>query len=166
MGYYLALPILAIAAALQSSVMPQFRLFSGQVDMVLLLVLTWAVHTELEEGLFWAFAGGIMQDLLSITPVGTSCVGMVAMVFALDYFRRQLFRVSLVTLTGVVLVGTVLQQTMVFIVLLITGRGYDVIDILRVVLLPELFLNLILLLPVYLVVRFGQRLIRHPEPAN
>jgi rod shape-determining protein MreD len=166
MGYYICIPILALAAALQSSVVPQFRLYSGQVDVVLLLVITWAVHAELEEGLFWAFTGGILQDLLSITPLGTSSIGMVTIVFGLDFLRRRLFRINLIWLTGTVILGTVLQQTVIYLALLIQGSSYDIIEVLRYVLLPGLFFNLVLLLPVYLVVRLFQRRIYRNRITN
>jgi rod shape-determining protein MreD len=166
MGYYICIPILAVAAALQSSVVPQFRLYSGQLDLVLLLVITWAVQAELEEGLFWAFTGGIMQDLLSITPLGTSSIGMVTIVFGLDFLRRRLFRINLIWLTGTVILGTILQQTVIYLTLLIQGSSYDIIEVLRYVLLPGLFFNLVLLLPVYLVVRLFQRRIYRNRITN
>lgn len=166
MGYYICIPILAIAAALQSSVIPHFRLFDGQVDLVFLLVMGWAVHAELEEGLFWAFAGGILQDLLSIAPLGTSCVGMIIVVFALDFLRRQLFGVNLIWLTGINISGTFLKLSLIYLILLIEGHAYDVLDLLRLVVLPGIFFNLVLMLPVYLVVRLIQRRIYRNRITN
>lgn len=166
MGYYLCIPILAIAAALQSSVIPHFRLFDGQLDLVFVLVMTWAVNAELEEGIFWAFIGGILQDLLSITPLGTSSAGMIVVVFALDFLRRQLFRVNLIWMTVVNMAGTFLKLSIIYLVLLFDGHGYDVLDLLRLVILPGLFFNLVLMLPVYLVVRLIQRRIYRNRITN
>ncbi|MCU0512276.1 MAG: rod shape-determining protein MreD [Anaerolineae bacterium] len=162
MGYYVAIPLLALAAALQSSIIPDFRLLSGQVDLVFLLVIAWGMRAPLEEGLFWAFVGGILQDLLSITPTGASSIGLVLLIFLIDYLRRQLFRVSLLLLIALVIGGTILQQGIIYTALLLTGNRYDVLEMLRSVLLPEIFLNLVLMLPVYLVVRLLQRRVAPP----
>jgi rod shape-determining protein MreD len=158
MGYYLALPFLIIVTALQSSLVPQFRLFSGQPDFVLLLVVSWAIRARLEEALFWAFLGGIMQDLLSITPLGTSSIGLILIVFLIDLIRKQVYQMNLLLIVGFVLGASILQQLIVTLVLALTGRGnYDLFDVLRYVLLPEIFYNLVLLIPVYIVVRLIQR---------
>lgn len=158
MGYYLAIPLLVIVTALQSSLVPQFRLFSGQPDFVLLIVIGWAVRARLEEAVFWAFAGGIMQDLLSIAPLGTSSMVLISMVFMIDLVRKQVYQVNLLLVIGFVLAATILQQLTVTLILALTGRGsYALFDVLSYVLLPQIFYNLVLLLPVYLIVRLIQR---------
>src|SRR5215207_4297698 len=110
MGYYLAIPFLALAAALESSVLSYVRLYSGQPSLVLMLVLCWGLHAPLEEALFWAFVGGIFHDLLSIMPIGTSTIALVIVLFGVEVIRKQVYRVSIVTLMGMVLTGTVLQE--------------------------------------------------------
>ncbi len=166
MGYYLALPILIVLASLQSSVIPHFRTFSGQPDLVLLLILVWAIHAPLEEALFWAFAGGLMQDLLSITPLGTSVITPVVIIFAIHALRGQVYRTNLLFAIGFVMAGLLLKQGVIFIVLHLIGNGYDVLDIARYVALPEVFLTLLLLLPVYFIVRLIQRRIYPPLLAH
>ena len=77
--------------------------------------------------------------------------------------RKQVYRVSIVTLTGMVLTGTVLKQIVVFIVLALIGAPRDLGEVLPYVLMPEIFYNLILMLPLYVILRFVQRRIRKPE---
>jgi rod shape-determining protein MreD len=166
MGYYLALPVLMILASLQSSIMPHFRNLSGQPDLVLLLIIVWAVHAPLEEALFWAFVGGLMQDLLSILPMGTSVMAPVLIIFALHGLRGQVYRTNLLFVIGFVIAGILLKQGVIFVVLHLIGNGYDVFDVARYVTLPELFMTLLLLLPVYLVVRLIQRRIYPPVLAH
>jgi len=163
MGYYLAIPILIIAAALESSVLPYVRLYSGQPSIVLLLVLCWGLHAPLEEALFWAFVGGIFQDLLSITPLGTSTIALVLVLFGVEVIRKQVYRVSIITLMGMILTGTVLHEIIVFIVLALIGAPRDLAEVLPYVLMPEIFYNLILMLPIYVILRFIQRRIHKPE---
>lgn len=163
MGYYLAIPILVLAAALESSVLPYVRLYSGQPSIVLLLVLCWGLHAPLEEALFWAFVGGIFQDLLSITPLGTSTIALVLVLFGVEVIRKQVYRVSIITLMGMILTGTVLHEIIVFTVLALIGAPRDLAEVLPYVLMPEIFYNLILMLPIYVILRFIQRRIHKPE---
>ena len=163
MGYYLAIPLLAIAASLEASVLPYLRLYSGQPAIVLLLVLCWGLHAPLEEALFWAFVGGIFHDLLSITPLGTSTIALVIVLFGVEVIRKQVYRVSIITLMGMVLTSTVLHEVIVFIVLAVIGAPRDLAEVLPYVLVPEIFYNLILMLPIYVILRFIQRRIHKPE---
>jgi rod shape-determining protein MreD len=163
MGYYIAIPLLALAAALESSVLPYLRLYSGQPSLVLVLVLCWGLHARLEEALFWAFIGGIFHDLLSIMPIGTSAIAPIVILFGVEVIRKQVYRVSIVTLMGMVLAGTVLHEVVVFVVLAMIGAPRDLGEVLPYVLLPEIFYNLIVMLPLYVILRFIQRRIRKPE---
>lgn len=157
MGSSLSLPILALAAVLQASIVPQFSILGGRPDLVFLLVISWALNAPLEQGIIWAFVGGILQDLMSAAPTGTSVIGMVLIVFALDVFRQQIYRVGVLTILWVTLVGTFVQQILVMAVLVLSGFTIPVLDNLGYVVLPTVFYNLILVFPVYFITRRIQK---------
>jgi rod shape-determining protein MreD len=153
MGYYLSIPILIIAAALQSSVMPQLRIGGGAPDLVVLLVLLWAIYAPLNEALFWAFLGGIAQDLLSVLPLGSSVIGLVLMIFFVKRLGAQLYRVNIILVVGYVLLGTVVQTVIIQIILRFMGLGLSPGNAFTYVLMPTLFYQLIFSLPVYVLIR-------------
>jgi len=164
MGTFLSLPILALAAALQASVMPQISILGGQPDLVFLLVISWALNTSLEQGVTWAFVGGILKDLLSAAPLGTSTFGLVIIVFAIHTLRRQLYSVGIFTLIWVTVLGTFFQQITVMLLLAALGgyapaqRGFSpFIQTITTIILPIVFYNLILILPIYAFIRRIQR---------
>lgn len=157
MRRFLAIPLLALAAALQSSIIPQIRISSGQPDLVVLIILAWAFHAELDEAIFWAFTGGIMQDLLSIAPLGASVVGLLPTIFVINIIANQLYSINIILIFGIIMVGTIIQHIGFLIVLGITGIGVDLIGNIRYVMIPTLFYNLILALPVYWMVRRIQK---------
>ncbi len=166
MGSFLSLPILMLAAALQVTVLPQISVLGGRPDLVLLLVAAWSLNSTLEEGVLWAFVGGICRDLLSAAPIGTSIVGMVVIIFAIHTVRQQLFSVGIFTLVWVSVIGTVIQQLTVFIILNFTGfqpqfadqLGYTVVlEHMRIFITPTIIYNLIGILPIYWLVRAIQR---------
>jgi rod shape-determining protein MreD len=157
MGSTLSLPILALAAVLQASIVPQFSILGGRPDLVFLFVISWALNAPLGEGLIWAFVGGILLDLMSAAPTGTSVIGMVLIVFALDIFRQQVYRVGIVTIMWVVLAGTFVQQILVMIVLILSGFNISIMDSLGYVVLRTVFYNFILMFPVYFITRRIQK---------
>lgn len=157
MGSYISLPILALAAALQASIGPLFSILGGRPDLVFLLVISWALNAPLGQGVVWAFVGGILQDLLSAAPTGTSVIGLVMIVFALDAFRQQVYRVGIVTIMWVVLAGTLLQQAIVTIILIVSGFDVPIMNSIGYVILPTVLYNFILVFPVYFITRRIQK---------
>jgi rod shape-determining protein MreD len=153
MGNFLSIPILIIAAALQASLIPQIRILSGGPDLVFLLVLAWAINSKLEDGVVWAFAGGIMLDLLSYNPTGTSVLGLLLLVFAISGLGQQVYRIGFITLVGLVLVGTLIHQLVIMLVLSLDGYPIDWTLSLSEVVAPTAFYNLILIWPIYWAVR-------------
>lgn len=166
MGSFLSVPIMMLVAALQVTVMPQISFLGGRPDLVMLVVVTWALNSTLEQAVLWAFVGGICKDLLSAAPLGTSIIGLLLIIFAIHSVRAQLFSVGLFTLIWVSIIGTLVEEFTVLMVLLASGfqpefasqLGYGVvIDQFRLFIVPTIVYNLIGILPVYIIVRIIQR---------
>lgn len=163
MGSFLSLPILAVAAALQASLMPQIRLLGGSPDLTFLLVLSWSINADLDESVVWAFAGGIMQDLLSAAPTGLSVVGLLLTVFAVSGLGQQFYRIGFMMLVGLVLAGTLVQQIVTMLLLTVSGFTVDWATSLAYVTAPTIFYNLALIWPTYWFVRRLQRQISRDD---
>lgn len=157
MGNWLSLPILAVAAMLQSSFMPQIRILGGQPDLVFLFVLAWSMNMPIESGVLWAFVGGILQDLLSAAPTGVSSVGMILIVFGISLINRQVYGLGLAVIAAITLVGTIVQQTSVLVLLSVTGFNINLIESFTYVVLPTAAYNLVFIWPIYWLVRRLQK---------
>ena len=157
MGNYLGLPVLIIAAALQVSFMPQIRILGGEPDLTFLIVLSWAVNARLEEGIVWAFVGGIARDLLTAAPTGASVLGMLILVFGIDRLRQQVFGIGLIALIGLVIGGTILQEIIYMGVIALAGYQIRPIEMFSYTLLPTTAYNLVFIWPIYW---FVQRVLR------
>lgn len=129
--------------------MPQFRVYSGQPDLVFLLVLSLAVVNPLEKSVGWAVIGGIFQDLLSVTPTGASAVGLVLTVFAVEWLRGQVYRIGILNVIVLTLVGTAAQKFIVMGVSAFVGFPIRPVETAIYVVLPTMIYNLIFLLPIY-----------------
>ena len=157
MSNFLSFLILAVSATLQASLVPQIRLLSGGPDFVFLLVMVWAMSRSLEESVVWAFAGGIMLDLLSYNPTGTSVLGMLILVFLIHNLGEQVYRIGFVILVGLVLVGTLFQHLVIMMILTISGFPVDWITGLTYVVMPTIVYNLIFIWPILWFVRRFER---------
>jgi rod shape-determining protein MreD len=155
-GNVLSVPILILAAAVQSTIAPQIQLLGGRPDLVLLLVVLWSLHASLEESVTWAFVGGVLQDLLSASPTGTSAVGMILLVFVIDWIKQQVYSIGFLLRIGLVLGATVVQQIVIIVILLVLGFRITLFDM-AYVLFPTLIYNLVFMWPTYWFVRGIQR---------
>ena len=156
MGSFLALPILVLAVAVQATVAPQIRFWDGAPDLIFLLVLAWSIHAPLEESVTWALLGGILQDLLSVAPVGLSSVGLVIIVFAVYSMSRQFQRVGVFLLAGLTLAGSLFQQLSVWLLFAMLGFTVNFLDDFNFVIIPTIIYNFALIWPVYVFVRLVQ----------
>ena len=163
MGGFLSLPILIAAVALQTTFVPQIRFWDGGPDLVFLCVLVWSVHAPLEQGVAWALVGGILQDLMSVAPVGMSSIGLVVIVFVVSSIARQVNRVGFVILTGLVLAGSLFQQASVWTLFALWGFRVDFLDDFGFVIVPTIIYNLVLIWPVYVFLRVIQRRVTDPR---
>lgn len=172
MGRYLSIPILGLAAALSSSIIPQIIAFilalidglvpflantRGQLSLVMLLVLAWSVRSDLEGSFAWAFVGGIAMDLLSILPVGVSSFALLIIVFVVNSISQQIYRVNILMILAITIVATVFMQFFTYLSLVALGNSYNLLALIRLILIPTLIYNLIAILPIYGFVRLIQR---------
>ena len=69
----------AVAALIQSSILPFTAAGGAGLDLVLVLAVVWTMMVGLEGGLIWAFLGGLIIDVLLMRPLGlTSFVLLLA----------------------------------------------------------------------------------------
>jgi rod shape-determining protein MreD len=173
MGSFISLPVLVLAVVLQVTVVPQFSYLGGRPDLVLLFVMAWTLNSSLEEGVVWAFVGGILNDLLSAMPTGASVFGMVILVFAIHLIRRQIYRVSIISLVWITLLGSFFHQLSLLVIMLLTGFqaaglgrfGIGVLaSDLTYVIFPTMVYNLLVIFPVYWIVRRIQKRVGREKP--
>ena len=172
MGRYLSIPILGFAAALSSSIIPQIIGFvvvllgtitplldntRGQLSLVMLLVVTWSIRSDWEGSFAWAFVGGIAMDLLSIVPVGTSSLALLLIVFVVNSISQQVYRVNILMILSITLISTIFLQFFTYLVLVILGNSYNLLGLIRLILIPTIIYNLLAVIPIYGFVRLIQR---------
>ncbi len=70
---YLLAALVAVAALIHVTWLPRLPV---RPDLMLVLVVAWSLLRGMEEGLLWAFVGGVLLDLLSAGPFGAFTIGL------------------------------------------------------------------------------------------
>lgn len=112
-------PILLVAVILQSIALPGAIFFGVRPDLVLVLVVGWAVLRGWEDGLVIGLLGGFMTDLTSATPFAINLVRLGVVGLAAGIAMQRLARqgplvpiaAAAATILGFVLTVLGLQAT-------------------------------------------------------
>jgi rod shape-determining protein MreD len=154
MSYVVGLPLLAFAAVLQATLLPQFRLFGGTVDLVLLLTLNWTIVGEWRGGSVWALMGGLCLDLLSGGPFGANALGLLLVAYGASLSEGRFWSSHVLLPLASALFGSVVYHLVYLLTLAVTGHTVNWSLSLSQVVLPTVLLNTLLMLPVYHSVRW------------
>ena len=148
-GRYLSIPVLAIVVVIQTTVVPEIRLGNAMPDLVLTLVLAWSLMAGFQQGIVWAMVGGLLQDLVSAAPLGTTSLALVVVIALASLVFGQISPRNLVYPALAAGGGTVVAHVVTLVVLVVVGRTLPVIDQLVSVTLPSLVYNAVVMIPVY-----------------
>ncbi len=153
MSLLVGIPLLAVEAVLQSSVLARLSLFGGTINVVLLTVLCWNLLAERADGLGWAFAGGLFADVLSGGPMGASVIGFLAVGYVAGLTEGRLWRTHFLLPLASALLGTIAFHLIYLAILALTGYPINLADQLAFITFPSVFLNMLGVLPLYWLIR-------------
>ncbi len=148
MQRYFAIPLLLVAAIIQASVVPYFRVGAAGPDLVLILVVARTLLSSPTDGAYWAIFGGVLQDWLNGFPTGTTALALVV-VMGVVSVASPVGRQNLIApLVGAV-VGTFAYHAVLIVLFVIQQRPVDIVFTLTAISLPGAFFNLILIVPFF-----------------
>lgn len=147
--YYFGFPLLLLAAIFDSTLMTLFRLWGGGPNLVLMVVVSWALLVELDEALPWAVMGGIMRDLLSVSPTGSSALALVLIVIVIDRFLPTLSWRNVFLPILVVGAATVFYDVVLFGILVLDGRPAPAFQTITYVIMPGTIQNMLMIVVVF-----------------
>jgi rod shape-determining protein MreD len=135
------LPLLTGAALIQTTLLSRINVLGAQPNLMLLVVLLWSLVRGVDEGLMWAFLGGLIVDVLSGGPLaGTSVALLAAAYLAGQSLGEQLGSLVVRSMILTVL-GTATYHLALLLVLDWTGHTVDWALSLTRVAVPSVVLN-------------------------
>lgn len=161
-----ALVALGLGALVQATLGARLTLLGAHVDLVLLLVVAWAIWRELDEAVLWGLLGGALVDLFSVAPFGTTVLtlGVVAVMVSwlAQLFRRSRFVAMLVLAP----IATIVADLLRAVILQRLGWPIDYPSVVALVVLPGCVANALAAPIVYAALRLlGPRSAREPRYA-
>ena len=138
-----------VVLILQLVVVGNIPLLHGTADLLLLWVAAWALISKGRSAWVYAGAAAIAVVYISaIHPIVPIITYFFVVVFA-RYLQKRIWQSPLMALFIISFVGSLLQSGLSFITLSMAGVALDFSTSLVQVIIPALFINLLLALPVY-----------------
>lgn len=150
--YYLAVPVLLLFSVFQISVISRIQLINGTADIILLTIAAWGIRDKNRSVFLWGLVGGLFISITSSMPLLTPIIPYMVIAILTQIFQTRIWQAPIISVIVVVIIGTLFQHVFNLFVLLIDGLELNWLTALQVVTLPTIFLNLILLFPVYILI--------------
>jgi rod shape-determining protein MreD len=153
MRFVIAAGLLALAALLQSVEGPSLPVVRGRPDLVLVVVLAWAMLRGSGEGALVGFLGGVLLDSAAYTPFGINCALMGLVGYFIGLPEVNVYRGNLPYFLGTAAIATLAYHTFYFLLLQALGIGLPPIVETYATALPAVLLNALLLVPTFVICR-------------
>lgn len=147
--YYIGVPLLTVVAILDATFMKALQVWGGAPNLMLMVIVTWALINPLEEVLPWAVMGGILRDLLSVAPTGSSALVFILIAVAIDTFLPKINWRNVVIPSLVVGASTFVYDILMVGLLALAGYSRPLLFGLTYVSIPGAIANAILIVIVF-----------------
>jgi len=149
MSYWIGLPLLILVALMEVSVLPMFRVYGLQPNLMLVLLVVWLIVRGANEAFILAPIGGVVLGLVDGAPVGTALIGLAPLAFLQELRGSQLREGGLIAAVGFTIVMSLFYNYTHLAVFTLSGDSGDWITASTRIILPTVFLNVMILLPLY-----------------
>ena len=149
MAIWIAIPILSILLIFQTSIFSYFTLLNGTVDLIMLVLIAWALQKRVQTAWHWCVIGGLLVSIISALPFGVSLIGYSLVIGIVMLLRQRVWQVPILAMYISTFFGTLITHLLTIVALRIMGTPLSIQEILNTITLPSLLLNLFLALPVY-----------------
>ena len=149
MATLIAIPVLGILAILQAALVSRLPLLHGTADVLLLMIVAWALHKRVDTAWQWCIIGGLMMNIISAVPLGVPLIGYSLSTALALALRRRVWQVPLLAMFLVTFLGTLTTQGITLLALRVTGSPIPIPEALNLVILPAILLNLLFAVPAY-----------------
>ena len=153
MATFIAFPILGILTMLQSSIVSRMPLLHGTADLILLVLIAWALQEPVKTAWQWSLIGGFMIGFASILPLSIPILSYLSITTVVLFVKRKIWENQIIAMFALTFIGTILSQATFALAITIQGTSLPIIDTLRFIILPSLLLNILLATPIYVLIK-------------
>jgi rod shape-determining protein MreD len=148
-AYIISAPVLIITLMLQLAIISQLPLHYGAGDLVLLVLVAWALQEHSRNAWFWALVGGGLVSIISALPFGAPLIIYLVIVLGVRLVNRRMLEFPILAMLIATIAATFFQHFSEIVVMFVDGRPIPFSQGLVLVTLPSVLLNLLFAVPVY-----------------
>lgn len=163
MTIYLVVPLLAVIALIQSTIVPHLAIWGVFADLPLVVVVSWGLLAGRREGVLWGFIAGFAVDLFSGAPFGAATLAMMTVGFLSGLGEAAVFRAQLALPLVIVFLATLLYDLIFLLIVRMSGTPVAWVGSLFRLILPSAILNVALTPVVFLLVRLLHTALRRRQ---
>jgi len=138
---------------LQTGIINQISLLSGNADLILAILITWSLQEKVRSSWYWAIAAGLLIGFISGLPWWIPLIGYSCAVGISRIFQRRVWQAPLLMTFLVMFIGTLLMGLITMAYLILKGATFSLVEAISVVILPSTLLNLLIVIPVFYLMR-------------
>lgn len=128
-------------------------MIEGVADLILVWLAAWGLKSKDNSGYLLAFFAGGLASYVSALPWYVYPLAYLSVILLARFVFNQLWQSPLMSMFAITLVSSILLYTFTMIGLRINGTNYSWQVSLTNVIIPSVFLNLLLAIPFYAIVR-------------
>lgn len=155
MSLTVGLVAVVFAALAQAAALPAFSIFDVHPNLVIVLLVAWMSARGRREALFLIPAAGFVLGLLDSQPLGLAMLALAPLILMTEVRELRLVESDVLPAVVLAALGTLAYETTILLTLAVRGEQIDWLASVLDVLAPAAIANVLLLLPVYGVVRLA-----------
>ena len=164
MKYIFAAVLVLLAAVAQTSALSSFRVLGVHANLMLVLVLSWAMVRGLKESMVVAPMGGLALGLMDAQPLGAVLLALVPVVLLTEIREARIVEGDFLLAILLILLSTLAYEVIILIVLRVTGETVQWWGTVARVIVPAAVVNALLVPPVYGLLWVSSRDLRRVQP--
>jgi rod shape-determining protein MreD len=155
--YAVGFALVAAAALLQTSALPAFTVLGVHPNLVLVLILSWAMVRGLHEAMVIVPMGALTLGLMDGQPVGAALLAAMPIVLLTEIREARIVQGDFLLAVLLIILSTLAYEMIFLLTLRLTGGTADWWGSFAYIAVPSAIVNAFLMPPVYWLLWLGSR---------
>lgn len=153
MSIIFSIPIIIFLLILQTTIARQVPLINGSVDLVLIWLAAWGLKSRDNSGYYLAGIAGLFVAYITALPWYVYLTAYFSVIIIARLITQRQWQSPLLAMFFITLVSSILLYGLSVTALSVTGVNFHLSGAIDNIIIPSVFLNLFLSIPVYAIVK-------------
>jgi len=152
MAELLFYPVLLLLIIIESAIVRTLPLFNGTADLLILWLAAWGLHNKGKHVWIGAIFVALVMSFVSAIPWYAYFFIYLFVAFLSRYMNRHFWHNPMIALILVVFISSIVSGGVQFAALYVQGSSLQLLTVVKYVIIPSVFLNLLFAIPIYALV--------------